>query len=256
MKKRAKTIVGLGLVLALCVSFGLNAYLYRTANEYYLSLNATRLDPLGLNAYPLAQNDPQASGKSLVVFFGDSRATNWPAPARNITFRFANRGIGAQTTAQVANRYVLHVRPLKPAVVVVQVGINDLKTIPLFPDQRALIVERSKQNINHIVDLAREDGAQVILTTIIRPGQIPVERRLFWSDDVGVAVDEVNAYISSLAGDRVLVLDTNRKIVNVGGTVDPKYSLDALHLNSLGYAMLNEDLDVLLNQLCRDHSFC
>jgi lysophospholipase L1-like esterase len=45
-------------------------------------------------------------------------------------FSFVNRGINTQTSAQVLGRFDKHVVPLHPNIVIVQVGINDLKTIP------------------------------------------------------------------------------------------------------------------------------
>lgn len=40
---------------------------------------------------------------------------------------------GAQTSAQVVWRFAEHIAPLQPDKIILQVGINDLKTIPLFP---------------------------------------------------------------------------------------------------------------------------
>lgn len=249
MRRLAKKLLAIGLVITLFASLGLNWYLYRMANEYYIDLNATRLDPLGLSAYPPEQHPTPASNKPLVVFFGDSRAANWLAPTQNSRFTFANRGIGAQTTAQVADRYVQHVRPLKPAVVVLQVGINDLKTIPLFPDRRDEIVEHCKQNIQRIVNMAVNDGAQVILTAVFQQGQIPLARRPFWSADVGIAINEVNTFIKSMANADVIVLDANQVLAKDGEIVNAKYSLDFLHVNSAGYEMLNKELEVVLSRL-------
>ena len=43
--------------------------------------------------------------------------------------RWVNRGLGGQTTSQVLHRYPIDVAPLKPAVVVLVVGVNDLRMI-------------------------------------------------------------------------------------------------------------------------------
>jgi len=73
-----------------------------------------------------------------VVFFGDSRAYDWPAPSGLEGLEFVNRGIGNQTTAQVLGRFEAHIAPLHPQVVVLQVGINDLKLIPCSRIRRHL----------------------------------------------------------------------------------------------------------------------
>ena len=110
-------------------------------------------------------------------------------------FTFVNRGIGAQTTAQVLGRFTQDVAPLTADIAVIQVGINDLKALPLFPEERASIVQNTKDNIMKLVQLSLAAGARrVMLTTIFPLGEIPWERRLVWSDDVAVAIDEVNSF--------------------------------------------------------------
>ncbi|MBP7692362.1 MAG: hypothetical protein KA764_10615 [Anaerolineales bacterium] len=205
-------------------------------------MNITRLDPLGLNTYPALEG---ASAAPVIVFFGDSRAADWPAPAL-AHGTVINRGIGAQTTAQVLGRFQAHVAPLKPQVVVIQAGINDLKTIPLFPEQKAAIIQACQDNLRQIVALALNTGARVVVTTIFPLGALPLERRLFWSDDVAAAIAEVNAYLATLAGERVTVLDTGAVLVNSEGSVDPQYSRDFLHLNPAGYAALNQAIAGLI----------
>jgi len=127
----------------------LNVYLFQVAHQYYLALNGTRLDPLGL-LYPTRADISTPitnTAPSRVVFFGDSRAQQWPTPSRGKQFVFINRGIGAQTSVQVAARFEQDVVPLHPQIVLIQVGINDLKTIPLFPARQEQIIQHCKENI-------------------------------------------------------------------------------------------------------------
>jgi lysophospholipase L1-like esterase len=233
----------IGAILLLLVSAGLNVYLYQQGRDYYLQLNAVRLDPLGVSAYPT--NSPQAvnlTHKPLVVFFGDSRAAGWITSTLPADLTIINRGIGAQTTAQVLGRFPYHISLLKPDVVVLQVGINDLKTIPLFPDQEATIIANCKANIQQIVELSRQSGAEVILTTVFPLGKIPLERRPFWSDDVALAIKDVNHFIATLAGDKVKIFDAASILSDGQDTLNPAYSQDFLHLNDQGYVVLNQQL--------------
>jgi hypothetical protein len=161
------------LAIILLISSIFNIILYRQGQEYYLQLNETRLDPLGLKAFPIGQaRDNLADGKPVVVFLGDSRAAAWPAPTQLDGFTFINRGASAQTTAQVLGRFPYHVPSLKPDILVFEVGINDLKTIPLFPERKAAIVADCEANIQTLVDLATQDDMRVILVTIFPLGQI------------------------------------------------------------------------------------
>jgi len=237
MKSNIRCFLMIAFLLAvLAISLALNGFLFNRGRQYYLELNETRLDPLGLNYYPTANPRRQT-----VIFFGDSRAANWPSPDLE-PFEFVNRGVGSQTSAQVVQRFDYHVRPLQPQVVVVQVGINDLKTLPLFPERKALIVANCRKNIQEIVERSVDLGATVILTTVFPVGEVPIERRLFWSEDVALAIEEVNGYIDSLAGENVVIFDAFSILADDSGRVRPEYGKDLLHLNAAGYEALNGEL--------------
>jgi len=220
-------------------SIALNFFLYNRLYQYYVELNQTRLDPLGLNYFPAASLPATKGDRTRVVFFGDSRAASWIAPEIE-GYEFINRGINSQTTIQVVQRFNQHVRPLRPDIVVIQVGINDLKTIPLFPEQKEAIVLNCQNNIKRIVQASRNLGATVIVTTIFPVGEVPLERRLVWSEDISQAVTKVNAFIAQLAGDRIVVFDAFSVLVNEEDMMKLNYSLDELHLNQLGYEILNQ----------------
>jgi lysophospholipase L1-like esterase len=242
MNKTARIALAV-LSVALLVSAGLNVFFYRQGEAYYLQLNATRLDPLGLSVY---SNSEEPLRQPVIVFYGDSRAAQWPPPAQLKNVTILNRGIGSQTTAQVLGRFQQHVLPLKPQIVVLQVGINDLKTIPLFPDQKGEIIQNCKDNIEQLVKMSLESGARVVITTIFPLGPLPIERSLFWSSDVVTAILDVNAYLETLASDRVMIFDTSQVLANSEGIVDPQYSQDFLHLNPNGYMALNSAIAGIL----------
>ena len=249
---RAKNWTIAVLIASLLGSVALNAVLFNRGRADYLSLNQTRLDPLGLVGYTvdpaeLAESDPY---ETTVVFYGDSRARDWTPPNAGPGFRFVNRGIGAQTSEQVLARFDAHIAPLKPDVVVVQVGINELKTIPLFPQKKDAIIERCTENIETIVRKSRELGAAVILTTIFPVGEVPLERRLFWSPDVATAVTTVNEFIKLQQGEGVTILDS-AVLEDKNGTIRNEYGLDMLHLTAAGYAALNRQLKPVLASLTR-----
>lgn len=237
--KIAFIILGILLLLSMVG----NVVIYQRAQRYYLLLNESHLDPVGLNAFDGA---PANLEQPVVVFFGDSRAADWPAPDQLKSETFVNRGIGNQTTAQMVARFQAHVAPLQPQIIVIQAGINDLKTIPLFPNQKESIIRNCKANLQQIVDLSVATGARVVVTTIFPLGKLPLERSPFWSDDVAVAIADVNSFIESLASDQVTIFHSEDVLANSEGIVDPQYSKDFLHLNPAGYAALNEAISELL----------
>jgi len=246
--KARRVVIALTAILLLSVA--LNLLLFVVARHYHLQLSTAPLDPLGLSFYPVASDlPPPAAAQLRVVFFGDSRAYDWPAPSGLEGFEFVNRGIGNQTTAQVLGRFDAHVAPLHPQIIVLQVGINDLKTIPLLPGQKASLVANCKANIVKLVERAVASDAAVVLTTVIPLGRVPLARSLFWSDDVAWAIEDLNAFLRTLEGRDVVILDTSAVLAGETGVVRQEFSRDLLHLQGAGYKALNKQLAVILETL-------
>lgn len=247
----AKNTLGILLISFLLVllsgSIFLNFRLYHRAKQYYLEVNETRLDPVGLNKYP----DPVQPGtphQIRVVIFGDSRAASWKLANFN-QYEFINRGIGSQTSTQTLKRFDAHVFPLKPDVIIIQVGINDLKTIALFPDRKEAILENCRHNIQKIVEASQKLGAIVILTTIFPAGKVPLERQVFWSNEINQAIADTNDYIKQLAGENIIVFDTFSLLADDQGLMLPEYRLDQLHFTQSAYNLLNQELITRLETL-------
>jgi lysophospholipase L1-like esterase len=220
-------------------SVALNIFLYGQLKKYYVELNQVRLDPLGLSYYNPAPKPKDKDDTQRVILFGDSRAADWPAP--NIEgYEFYNRGVGGQTSAQTSQRFDFHLSDLDPDIVVIQVGVNDLKTIPLMPEDRNVIIDLCRSNIRQMVEDAKALGATVIVTTILPVGEVPLIRQPVWSDDIAQAIYEVNGYIDSLQDDRVFVFDGFSAIADEQGRMPEDYRKDELHLNAQGYRALNE----------------
>lgn len=239
-------IVVLLLLLVIALSAAYIAFAF--ARLFARNENAVRLDPFALSAFQGAPT-PQSTDLKRVEFYGDSRAEAWTAPDVS-GWEFINRGIGGQTTAQVLGRFTSHITPLKPQVIVLQVGINDLRTIPMFPDSRDSIIANSLTNIQSIVQQSTDLGADVILTTIFPVTEPSLERSLFfWSDDIARAATEANQSLRLLASDHVHILDADLILMNTNGLARPEYMADTLHLNSAGYQALNQRLVEILNKL-------
>jgi len=198
----------------------------------------TRLDPIGLN---MIRNEPSSTAP--IVMFGDSRAAAWPAPTG---FFITNRGVPGHTSTQSLLRYRMHVSPLQPALVIIQVGVNDLVALPLLANDAESIVQTTIANIGEMVDLARVDGSRVILTTIF-----PLGPDLFSHLDPGTgqiqtAIEQVNAAIRAMSAPDVIIFDSAALLADASGYVAEAYRADLLHINPKGYQVLNEALWRLL----------
>lgn len=228
-------------ILLLLLSGSLGLIFWLQNNNQPSAITESLIDPYGLNMYP-SQPINRDLNKPLVVFFGDSRAVAWPAIA-DIPFEFINRGINGQTTDQVLGRLSAHIATLSPQIVVVQVGVNDLRDLATFPNESRNIVNNCKQNIQKIVDrLTQELKATVILTTIFPTSELSQSMGAYWPEEADRAIIEINQFIKSLKSDRVIILDAATLLADESGKVRPIYSRDILHLNNQGYIMLNAEL--------------
>ncbi len=238
------------LLLALLLSALANLYFIRLGRHFFREFSLTRLDPLGIAQIDTAEDARlAAAAEKRVVFVGDSRAAAWPAPGALPGFVFINRGVNGHTAVQARQRFDQHVTPLQPHIVVIQVGINDLHSIAVLADEKAAIIRTCQESIQALVAQSRVAGATVILTTIV-PAEAPtLADRLVWSDEVETAVAAINTFIRAQQADNVVILDAHKLLADENGRLASRYAADFLHVNEHGYAILNEALVQLLQQM-------
>jgi len=244
--KNWKKILSAGILFILVGSISANVFLAINLKKYYSLLYEVELDPLGLSQFP--EESLQPATKPVVVFFGDSRAAQWTSPEME-NFTFINRGVGNQTSSQVANRFDEHVKPLRPKVIIIQVGINDLKTIPLFPERKQEIISNCKDNIQKIIQASLAIDSKVIVTTVFPVGKVSFPRILVWSNDIDEGMRDINNYILNLTDNDLIVFDTAGVLSNDEGKTKPEYKYDLLHLNNIGYQALNPELVKILETI-------
>jgi lysophospholipase L1-like esterase len=184
-----------------------------------------------------------------VLFYGDSRAADWPPPDLP-DILFVNRGVPGQTSTEALRRWPVYGAPVRPDIVVLQIGINDLTAVSLFPEETASLVVQCQNNIRHLVSQATAAGATVILTTIFPVGCLRLGYREFSLSKIGSLVVGVNSYLTILTGPRVILFDAY-SLLSENGLVKGEYTLNLLHLNSTGYDALNRSLTPLLLNLAQ-----
>jgi lysophospholipase L1-like esterase len=165
------------------------------------------------------------------VFIGDSHTAFWPlADSRLFAPEIINRGIGSQTSSQLLLRFEQDVVALRPDVVHILIGINDVAglTGPISLDQY-------QANIRAMVDLAQANGIAVILATVPAAQMFPERQHIKpmpWQA-------QINRWLIALAEERGLTVADYAKVVNASeGVVRPEFYKDAIHLNAQGYAAI------------------
>ncbi|HYT90007.1 MAG TPA: GDSL-type esterase/lipase family protein [Gemmataceae bacterium] len=242
-----------GLVLLLLGSLGLNVLLYREALEQYRAVQLAHLDPTCEAEFAPGKADPAAlePGQVRIVFAGDSSIARWEELPKLPGCQMVNRGCGGETTAQLRLRLERDVFRLQPAVVVLEVGGNDLKAIGVLPEQERGIIDTCQRNRELIVKELRQRGIPVVLSTIFPVGKVPLSRRPVWSDRSLAAWDEVNQATHALDVPGVTIFDSY-KILAKDGRTNPDYEQDMLHITSKGYEVLNEAIRPVLEKVLKE----
>ncbi len=122
-----------------------------------------------------------AEGENRVVFMGDSITDFWGRSPGTVFFPgkpYLNRGISGQTTPQMLVRFVPDVVALKPKVVVILAGTNDIAG-----NTGPMTLQDTENNFIAMTDIARQNGISIVLSSVTpafhypwRPAIQPVEK--------------------------------------------------------------------------------
>jgi lysophospholipase L1-like esterase len=124
------------------------------------------VDWAGLNYYGSEDTEvrPPKPGEDRVVFLGDEITENWgKGESRFFPGKpYLNRGIEHQSSPQMLVRFRQDVIELKPKVVVIQAGTNDLAGYT-GPATEGTLAE----NFMSMVELAKLHGIRVVLASVL-----------------------------------------------------------------------------------------
>ena len=121
-------------------------------------------DWAGLTRYGSENTEvaPPRAGEDRVVFFGDDATEHWSGPGFFPGKPYLNRGIRGQNSAQMLVRFRQDVIGLKPKVVVIHAGTNDLARL-LGPGTRGTFAD----NVMSMTELAKANGIAVVLASLL-----------------------------------------------------------------------------------------
>jgi lysophospholipase L1-like esterase len=167
-----------------------------------------------------------------VVFMGDSITEGWSqkTPALFSQGR-VNRGIGGQTTPQMLVRFRPDVIDLKPRVVHIMAGTNDIAGNTGPSTQ-----EMMQANLMCMVELAQAHKIAVILASI------PPARRFPWRPGLETAekIAAMNEWLKGYAAGRGIVhADYYAAMANESGGMKPGLANDEVHPTAQGYVVMN-----------------
>jgi lysophospholipase L1-like esterase len=187
----------------------------------------------GLTRYGSEDSEikPPAPGENRVVFIGDQITDAWGRSSRFFPGRpYLNRGIAGQTSPQMLVRFRQDVIALKPRVVVIQAGTNDI-TGATGPATRGTLSDY----IMSMTELAKANGIRVVLASItpvcdcttIQTDRRPQAKIADWNDWLGqYAASSGSTYL-----DYYSALATGRSF-------RPELTVDGVVPNDAGYAVM------------------
>ena len=185
---------------------------------------------------------PPAKDEKRVVFMGDSITDGWDNEGNGGFFPgkpYLNRGISGQTTPQMLIRFRPDVIALKPKVVVILAGTNDIAG-----NTGPSTLEAIEDNLTSMAELARANGIRVVFSSllpvsdyeknkegkqIIRTQQRPPEQ-----------IKALNEWMKQYASaNKMTYLDYYSVMIDDKGFLKDELSNDGLHPNVKGYEVMS-----------------
>src|SRR5262245_61391938 len=108
---------------------------------------------------------PPSKNEQRVVFMGDSITDSWDSPTMGGFFPgkpYVNRGISGQTTPQMLVRFRRDVIELKPKVVIILAGTNDIAG-----NTGPTTLEAIEDNLMTMAELAHANDIRVVFASLL-----------------------------------------------------------------------------------------
>ena len=177
---------------------------------------------------------PPAAGEKRVVFMGNSITEGWSrhSPGFFSGKPYINRGISGQTTPQMLIRFRADVIDLKPEVVIILAGTNDIAG-NTGPSSLEMIMD----NLVSMSELAEANGIKVILCSVLPAYDYP------WSpgNNPDEKIPALNKMIKNYAEKNNLIyLDYFSAMVDERNGLVSEYTYDGVHPNEDGYKVMEQ----------------
>jgi acyl-CoA thioesterase-1 len=182
---------------------------------------------------------PASPDETRVVFMGDSITEGWGLKATSRTpdrgqffpgKPYINRGISGQTTPQMLVRFRQDVVLLKPKVMVLLAGTNDIAE-----NTGKETLEEIGNNIASMSELARANGIRVVLCSVLPASDFQWRKGL----EPAPKIRELNAWIKDFAAKNGFVyVDYYANMANSEGGLKAELSPDGVHPNKAGYDIM------------------
>lgn len=167
-----------------------------------------------------------------VVFMGDSITEFWkPAHPEFFGDNYIDRGISGQTTAQMLVRFRQDVIALRPAVVHILGGTNDVAG-----NGGPTTLDTIKNNIVAMVELATANDIRVVLASVPPAGSFPWRPSIL---EPAQHIVELNEWMRRFAREKNLFyVDYHEPLADERDAMKQTFSNDGVHPNRDGYSVM------------------
>ncbi|SHF30921.1 SGNH/GDSL hydrolase family protein [Chryseobacterium sp. OV279] len=168
-----------------------------------------------------------------VVFMGNSITEGW-VKSHSTFFsenNYVGRGISGQTSSQMLLRFQNDVIALKPKLVIINAGTNDIAQ-----NSGAYDPDFTFNNIKAMADIARSNGIKVIIASILPAAAFPWRKEI---TDVPQKVDALNSRLKQYShSSKITFIDYNIAMRNDKGGMRDGLSGDGIHPDPAGYTIM------------------
>jgi lysophospholipase L1-like esterase len=188
---------------------------------------------------------PLEPGQKRIVFMGDSITELWSV---TIPYFFegkpyVNRGISGQTTPQMLVRFRPDVIALKPDIVVIMAGINDIAG-----NTGPSTLEMIAGNIFSMAELAKANNIKVILCSVLPAYDFPWRTGLEPAEKVVTLNKMIKKYADA---NGILYLDYYAALVDERKGMNAAYSGDGVHPNKTGYEAMAPLVEMAIQSILK-----
>lgn len=167
-----------------------------------------------------------------IVFMGNSITEGWSRldPDFWKDKPYVNRGISGQTTPQILLRFKQDVIDLKPKVVVILAGTNDIAG-----NTGPMTLEQSRDNIIAMAQLAKANGIKVVLSSVIPAFDFPWRPGLEPAPKIVALNQMIKMYCEA---NKLTYLDYHTAMKDIRNGLKEELGYDGVHPNEAGYKVM------------------
>lgn len=174
------------------------------------------------------------------VLMGNSITDNWAKfhPKFFAENNFVGRGISGQVTSQMLCRFQSDVIALRPKMVIIMAGTNDIAQ-----NNGYISHEHILQNIQSMCELAKQNKIRPVLCSCLPAAAFKWRPEMKPAEDIKRLNEMIQEYAKA---NKIKYIDYHSALVDEHGGLPEKYAADGVHPNMDGYAIMEQ---ILLNNL-------